>query len=144
NPASAKFNPDDIPHSSDLGALRSSPPEPAPTEWKRNGAHWWEFWKPRYDEVALPADDKYRSFDQLKAKLCLQTLAFENRQRFAGVCSGEVLRSIFDDPRDAASSEQRLSSSYDHYRQKYPFDRPTTGESICAFRDFGRRNLVYW
>lgn len=145
NPETAP-GPAGLPHSTDMGLTQNSSQRPLPTEsgWKRNNVPWWKFWEPHYDSVPLAADDKYGSFEQLKAKLCIQTLAFENRAKFIDLCRGTVLRSVFDDPRDPDTSSQRLSSSYDSYLRHYPPDRPTTGENICAFRDFERRNQVYW
>lgn len=93
------------------------------------------------------ADDEFGSFDQFKAKLCIQTLSFENRKKFEPICKGAILRSAFDLNKAGKNSEMArmgLNVHYDNY-MKEPFKSwPVRGESICAFQDYSRRNLVYW
>jgi len=93
------------------------------------------------------SDDEFGSFDQFKAKLCIQTLSFENRRKFEPICKGTILRSAFDlnkVGRNSEMAQMRLNVHYDGY-MKEPFKSwPVRGESICAFQDYSRRNLVYW
>ncbi len=93
------------------------------------------------------ADDEFGSFDQFKSKLCIQTLSFENRKKFAPLCKGAILRSAFDlnkVGRNSEMAQMRLNVHYDGYMQEPFRSWPVRGESICAFQDYSRRNLVYW
>jgi len=85
-------------------------------------------------------DDEHGSFAQLEAKLCIQTLAFEDRAKFWPVCRDTVLKSYFD----SKDGRLGLNMVYDNYAKHGEFQRATNTHNICAFRDFNRKNLVYW
>jgi hypothetical protein len=97
--------------------------------------------------VIRSGDDEFGSFDQFKAKLCIQTLSFEDRKKFEPVCQGAILRSAFDlnkVGRNSAMDQMGLNATYNAFA-KEPFRSwPVRGESICAFQNYARRNLVYW
>lgn len=93
------------------------------------------------------ADDEFGSFDQFKSKLCIQTLSFENRAKFEPLCKGAILRSAFDLNKVGRNSEMAkmgLNIHYNSYMNEPLKTWPVRGESICAFQDYSRRNLVYW
>lgn len=93
------------------------------------------------------ADDEFGSFDQFKSKLCIQTLSFENRAKFEPLCKGAILRSAFDLKKVGRNSEMArmgLNAEYNRYMQEPIKSWPVRGDSICAFQDYSRRNLVYW
>lgn len=93
------------------------------------------------------ADDEFGSFDQFKAKLCIQTLSFEDRTKFQKLCKGAILRSAFDLNKVGRNSEMAkmgLNTHYDSFMQEPYRSWPVRGESICAFQNYARRNLVYW
>ncbi|MFM8313223.1 MAG: hypothetical protein ACKOA8_02965 [Deltaproteobacteria bacterium] len=93
------------------------------------------------------ADDEFGSFDQFKAKLCIQTLSFEDRKKFEPICKGAILRSAFDLNKVGRNSEMAkmgLNIHYNSYMSEPFRSWPVRGESICAFQDYARRNLVYW
>ncbi len=93
------------------------------------------------------ADDEFGSFDQFKSKLCMQTLSFENRAKFEPLCKGAILRSAFDLNKVGRNSEMAkmgLNIHYNSYMNEPLKSWPVRGESICAFQDYSRRNLVYW
>ncbi len=91
------------------------------------------------------ADDEFKSFDQFKAKLCLQTLSFEDRKFFELVCRGSVLRSAFDvENPELPASQITLNGDYDAYMTTDRKNKPVDPSSICAFQTYARRNQVYW
>lgn len=91
------------------------------------------------------ADDEFGSFDQFRARLCIQTLAFNDRRFFQDVCQGAVLKSAFTKT-DASQAAKTipLDAIYDSYMSGAKSRQPVTGESICAFQTYARRNLVFW
>lgn len=92
--------------------------------------------------VFTGSDTEEGDFKRLRDKLCIQTLAFERRALFAkdGLCKGVTLESVYKN----APQNFPLNMSYDAYTTAELAQAPVKGGSICAFRDFGRRNLVYW
>jgi hypothetical protein len=90
------------------------------------------------------SDDEFGSFDQFRAKLCTQTLAFEDRKYFAQVCKGAVLRSAFDLAGQSRATGFELDVAYDRYLNENTRFAPVKSDSICAFQNYSRRNLVYW
>ncbi len=90
-------------------------------------------------------DDEFGSFAQFKAKLCIQTLAFEDRKFFERVCRGSVLKSAFDvENANLPSSQITLNADYDSFMTKERKSAPVDATSVCAFQNFSRRNQVYW
>jgi len=59
-------------------------------------------------------DDPYKSYDQLRAKLCVQTLAFKNWNYFESLCKGVVLRSRFQ----KAAEGVQLNMAYEDLKTK--------------------------
>ncbi len=90
------------------------------------------------------ADDEFGSFDQFRAKLCTQTLGFEDRKYFAQVCRGSELKSAFDLGEHPMAARFELSVKYDKFLNDDTRFAPVKSDSICAFHNYARRNLVYW
>ncbi len=90
------------------------------------------------------ADDEFGSYDQFRAKLCTQTLAFEDRKYFAQVCKGSTLKSAFDIAGTPKAAKFELDVPYDRYLNDNTRFNPVKSDSICAFQNYARRNLVYW
>jgi hypothetical protein len=89
------------------------------------------------------SDDEFGSFDQFRAKLCTQTLAFEDRKYFAQVCKGAVLKSAFQ-VEQAKAAGFELDVRYDRFLNDNTRFSPVKSDSVCAFHNYSRRNLVYW
>ena len=85
-------------------------------------------------------DDEYHSFEQFKNQLCVQSLAFNDYKKFADFCKGSTLQSFYDTPQ---TNHANLSVAWDDYAKK-TYDAHQHFENVCAFRNFNRRNLVYW
>jgi hypothetical protein len=96
-------------------------------------------------------DTSHGDFAYFRDMICIQTLAFENRKFYQDFCTtldpktgkrtGIVLQSpsVPDDSRNSY-----LNVSWDKYTEGGLIDRPVRDDSICAFRDFNRRNLADW
>lgn len=90
-------------------------------------------------------DDEFQSFNEFRARLCVQTLSFNDRNFFKDVCKGTVLKSAFTKG-DATETTRAipLDASWDSYMAGRKGTDPVAGDSICAFQTYARRNLVYW
>jgi hypothetical protein len=95
-----------------------------------------------------PTDDS-EALVQVKAKYCIQSLAFDSRDSFKEICKGAQLISDLTDRDDSlgldskfdeqlASVSQTLQSSADGR-----IDR-ARGQGVCAFRSYLRKNHVYY
>ncbi len=93
-----------------------------------------------FDKVLL-SEDSYGSIEQFKSRLCIQTLAFNDKEKFYDLCQGSVLRS-YGDQIDFNGSP--LSSSYDRLLYTYLKENKSKNNLTCAFRNFRRRNQAYW
>jgi hypothetical protein len=116
------------------------------TPWARGYMHSEVYqYRPKNDAMRMTVDDEVGSFRQMKAKLCSQTLAFEDRKFFQSLCRGAVLTSAFDN-RDGTGPKTAipLNLNYDSYMTPQKRDKAVTADSICAFQTYNRRNLVYW
>jgi hypothetical protein len=97
-------------------------------------------------------DDEYASFEQFKAKLCIQALAFYGAYKFEPLCRGAVLKSRYEPKRSEAeaagtmslssSFDELLVSRYDNARKKG--DATKRSEGVCALRNYLRKNYAYW
>lgn len=72
--------------------------------------------------------------DQFRAKLCIQSIAFQKSDYFNKFCSGTVLTGNY---LSHTGPEFFLNAAYDKENRK-----TTEVDRICAYRDFNRRNLV--
>lgn len=87
-------------------------------------------------------DDEFGSFNQMKAKYCIQALAFPTRWiEFAEMCSTAELISQFSD--EAEMDEVKVNMAFADFLQDQK-SKSATGDRICAFRDYMRKNQVYW
>lgn len=91
-------------------------------------------------------EDEFGSYGQLWGKLCGQSLAFQERARFAPICKGAVLKSYY-----AANGEHSpLNLTYDDYLPNAGYDRVIQADPkkislrMCALNDFNIRNLVHF
>jgi hypothetical protein len=89
-----------------------------------------------------PDDNEYGDIAKFKAKLCIQTLAFPNRNRFWSVCHGSVLSQGF------GPGQRTIDVRYDDFFKLPPrasqLDvRTNESRAICALRDFQRKSMVY-
>lgn len=116
--------------------------------WARSSIHSKTYqYKPKNEAAFESGDDEFGSFQQLKAKYCVQTLAFEDRKYFYDLCRGTILRAAFDkdETEEAAPRDEiPLDLAYSSYANPKTMGKPVNGDSICAFQSYGRRNLVYW
>jgi hypothetical protein len=97
-------------------------------------------------------DDEYASFEQFKAKLCIQALAFYGAYKFEPLCRGAVLKSRYEPKRSEAeaagtmslssSFDELLVSRYDNARKKG--DATKRSDGVCALRNYLRKNYAYW
>ena len=99
----------------------------------------------RARQMYLPTEDS-RSHEHLRAKLCIQALAFESRAQFKSICAGARLVSEFSDSKDAFKlnmdfNEQLVSISQSSEARKIDAAR---SEGVCSFRSYLRKNHVYY
>ncbi len=108
--------------------------------------HWWH--SDRYPLSISPysenfsVDDEFKSARLLLDRMCIQSLAFTDWQAYAPFCMGAHLDPAMDNlsPRD----QQRLSVRYEEKALEQKDNEPLNHSlRICAFRDWGRKNLVF-
>ncbi len=97
------------------------------------------------------ADTSNNSNAQYKARICILTLGFENRESFYHLCAGSVLKSaysIVNKPQDRKMKTSELDVSYDEYFKKSRASVTSAYaegyKNICAFRDFDRKNQRHY
>lgn len=99
------------------------------------------------EKLYKPTEDSY-AHEQLLAKLCVQTLAFENRDLFSTLCAGTKLISEF------AESSNRLDLNLDYdaaLAQIKAMKAETTkghidrarGQAVCSMRSYLRKNHIF-
>lgn len=92
--------------------------------------------------------------ETLRAKVCIQTLGFQNYKDFMGLCQGAVLKSSNGKKLKNANGLQ-LEFNYDQLFRKRRSEEPWTtawlGTSapnrfsqVCLLRDYFRNNFVHW
>lgn len=103
--------------------------------------HWWS------ENRARGVDDQFGSFDQFRAKLCTQTLAFEQRAKFEPYCKNAIMWSVFEDQKKTPDPVNGMSVVYSYFMEQSkqnPNDPVGVSNRICAQYDNARRNHVYW
>ncbi len=96
----------------------------------------------RGSKEVLRADTEFKSFEQLRAKYCMQTMSFPTRwNQFTEICDGTTVNSQYE--REAKLDGIQVNFSYNNYVSSYAKPEKT-GTRICALRDYMRRNHVYW
>jgi hypothetical protein len=96
-------------------------------------------------------DDEYKSYEQFKAKLCIQSLAFFGAGKFEPLCRGSVLKSRYEPARSQTEAAQlKLSTSFNellavrYSNVMRKGDASKRSEGICALRNYLRKNYAYW
>ena len=90
-------------------------------------------------------DDQFKSFSQMQALFCSQTLAFEDRGAYQEICKGSVLKSYY--PKAIGKG---LDLEYNDYLAtaadagKVRRNPELAGKNVCAYQNFMMRNLVQW
>lgn len=100
--------------------------------------------QPKNEALRLAAEDEFGAFKQLKARYCALSLGFEDRNYFYDLCKGTVLKSAYEVPPNSEKDAVALDLKYDRYMNANTKDKAVSGDSVCAFNTYGRRNLVYW
>lgn len=103
-------------------------------------------------------DDFWGSLDQFSDRLCIQSLAFDRKSKFAPLCMGAVLNTPnsdeFLDGEPLDESYDRLMLNYIQHLRNYlnnrndelakrRVERIHDRDHICAFRNLLRRNHVF-
>lgn len=107
-----------------------------------------------------PSTDS-ESYENLRAKLCVQSLAFKSRKDFYELCRGAVLVSEFSDKADAKKLNANYDELYDRITheetknvlgmkvraRKDKASKPSLSEAqttgVCAYRTYLRKNHIY-
>ncbi|MCB9094899.1 MAG: hypothetical protein H6621_07525 [Halobacteriovoraceae bacterium] len=112
-----------------------------------------------FDFNRIESDDNiYGSFKNLRAKLCLQTLAFRDKADYYPYCEGTVLDSFMEDLNDTHGYKLNARYNQELYKYTSALSRYSTTKSsddlqakrkahfdnVCALRDYDRRNYAFW
>lgn len=106
-------------------------------------------------------EDIFKSFSLFHAKLCAQSLAFQNKKDFYSVCDGVVLEPLGAAPEDKAalSVDFTLNSNNGFTADRVSqfggreevlahtskdVQRIWRARNICAYRNFRSKNYAYW
>lgn len=97
----------------------------------------------------LRSEDNVGSINQFKAQLCIQSLAFKDKNKFYEYCQGSRL-SAYGDKIDFNGNS--LSVSYDRLLNNYHMASLKSEKSFkdseinltCGFRNYRRRNQAFW
>ena len=114
------------------------------------------FLKDRYPYYFLSTDpykkvlreDANGTYEQLKSRLCIQSMAFQDIDKFSPHCTGSILRT----PYTANQNSYYLSASYNkllasHLKSKSQgrnAERKSSRALTCALRDYYRRNMAHY
>lgn len=126
-------------------------------EWMMNGKSHSE--KYGFDEAwtaqPLGSDEKF-NVQIMRAKMCIQSLAFERGDRYAPFCQGVTLNGLKDPNDKRTLIDLDLNANYDQILASSKQDKPYSWMGIegssylanmerkCAFRNYLRKNQVYW
>jgi hypothetical protein len=103
-------------------------------------------------------DDFWGSLEQFSNRLCIQSLAFKNKTKFAPLCMGSVLsspnRNAYLDNEPLEERYDRLMLNYIQHLRAYLNNRDNelarrrvlnvqNRDHVCAFRNMLRRNHVF-
>ena len=91
-------------------------------------------------------DDEFHSAKFMLAKLCVQTLSFTDWVAFQPFCDGIKLQSSLgaNTPKVAPGDNLVIDYNYKAYEEMKKSPELNRSKRICAFRDWGRRNYVFW
>jgi hypothetical protein len=93
-------------------------------------------------------DNEYGATEKLKAKFCIHTLAFKDIEFYNSICKGSKLTSPLT--KHSEVTESKLNVNYDelynllNQKTDLQTQRENKRAAICAFRDYGRKNLVFY
>jgi hypothetical protein len=96
--------------------------------------------KPKEDSMA---------HEQVRAKLCMQALAFKSRDSFAEVCRGAVLLSDFANPEDTFGLNMSFDTNLSKInsllleKKKGHIDSARS-EAVCSLRSYLRKNHIFF
>lgn len=95
-----------------------------------------------------PTEDS-PSYQRLRAKLCMQALAFESRELFKEICHGAIMTSEFSDGEDKLglnmSFDKALSDIQNSLKSKNSSRIDAAREiGVCSLRKFFRKNQIYY
>ncbi|MGZ3660042.1 MAG: hypothetical protein ACXVCK_08100 [Bdellovibrionota bacterium] len=97
-----------------------------------------------------PESEDSKALVQVKAKYCVQALAFESRDSFREICKGAVMESDFADSGDSVGLNMSFDSQLAQIGQisqqaagTEKFDR-ARGVGVCSLRSYLRKNHVYF
>jgi hypothetical protein len=99
------------------------------------------------DQIPRRQDDAFKTIAFSKARLCTQTLAFQDMSLYQRFCKGAVLEGFYGGNHDPLKAKNGFSEYDTHYDKYLTADRYKNGAddtSICALRDNGRRNYIKW
>lgn len=95
-----------------------------------------------------PTEDS-TAHDQVKAKLCMQSLAFKSRDAFKEVCRGAMLLSDFADKADTFKLNLNFDTALNNVsqvasvKQKGSMDMARTA-GVCSLRTYLRKNHIFY
>ncbi len=89
-----------------------------------------------------PQHDDNHSFEQVRSKFCVQSLALDDWEKFAPVCKGSVIKSPISSNDESIS----LDTSYDDLLKQRKNLKPDgdIAPFVCALRNHIQKNQVYW
>jgi hypothetical protein len=96
-------------------------------------------------------DDDQGSFATMRARLCTQTLMFDNRTLFEGLCKGVELKANFAGQK--AAEQSKLNLNYDSMLTNLRMAeasgnsqlvRQTRTQNVCAYYNYKLKNKAYW
>lgn len=113
-----------------------------------NGGGWFSgFVRRQAASDFLPTEDS-QAHRYLRAKLCVQALAFESREQFKEICKDAVLISEFSDETDKKGLNLAFSQKLSDI--KTLMSSQSTGridgsrsQGVCAFRSYLRKNHIF-
>jgi hypothetical protein len=99
--------------------------------------------------ISIPGDDRFGGTAQFHAELCIQTLAFVNRDRFYPICKDAVLKSGYTTDSDRTLEIPYLSAwrtknpmPISEWAKKVNADPRLRSERVCAYNNYLIRNWV--
>jgi len=106
-------------------------------------------WFASYNKSAYPPTDGSNAHEQVRAKLCIQALSFESRNKFREICRGAVLKSEFSQ----MPGGEALDTKFDDQLVEIEKIAKTSGQGkfdkarergVCALRSYIRKNHIYY
>lgn len=140
----SKTEMDPVKRSAEVKAMNKFLASPQKTE----DSGWFGGWLRRSTASdTLPTEDS-QAHRYLRAKLCVQSLAFESREQFKEICKDAVLVSEFSDEADKRGLNMSFTSQLAAIKStmnSQGFGRLDSSRSqgVCAFRSYLRKNHIF-